>query len=152
MEELSKRIVELQERHVKVVEEFETRLAEAIRKCEVIEEKHYELLKEKEEQGNTINSLRGEIHSFMNEKSLQIEHSTIAEEERSALVDIAKRIDVLEKPKPSEVINGNQNIRNVDEKPKVKEVNETKGAQENRKPINGGYQTRTPNKLRRKRK
>jgi len=168
--ELSKRIVELQETHVKVLQEFETFHAEAIRKCEEMTEKHSELFSEKEEQEKTINSLRGQINSLMNEKSLlsrnikeatkkfedfaerclQIEHSTIAEEERSALVDIANRIDVHEKPKQSN-LKGNQNPSDVNGKPNPSDVIETQSMQENIKP-SGGYQTKTPKKSHRKRR
>jgi hypothetical protein len=175
VEGLSKKIVELQETYVKFVQEkdeqrreFESLVAEAVKKYEVMEEKHSELFKEKEEQAKTIKSLGGEINSLMSEKSLlsgnlkeetkknedfaekclQSQHSTIAREDRSELVDIVNRTEVHEKRKPSNV-NGKPNPSNVNEKTKPNNVNEEKCVQENRKP-NGGQQRKTQNKLQRK--
>jgi chromosome segregation ATPase len=175
VEELSKKIVELQETHVNIVREkdeqrreIESLHAEAVKKYKVMEEKHSELFKEKEDQAKTINSLRGEIDSLVSEKSLlsrnlkeatkkyedfaekclQSQHSTIAQEERSELVDIVNHMDVHEKPKPSSV-NGKQNPSNVNEKPNPKDAIETQGVLENTKP-NGRNQKKRQKKLQRK--
>lgn len=77
VEELNKRIVELQETHVKLVQEkeeqkmkFESLHADIAMKYRHAEEKHLELLKENEKQGNVIESLQAENAALQSEESL----------------------------------------------------------------------------------
>jgi DNA repair exonuclease SbcCD ATPase subunit len=80
VEELSKSIVELQETHVKLVQEkeeqkmkFESLHAEVAKKYRQVEEKHLESLKENEKQENMIESLQAEIASLQSEKILLLQ-------------------------------------------------------------------------------
>lgn len=77
---MNKRIVELQETHVKLVQEkeeqkmkFESLHAEVARKYRQAEENHLESLKENEKQGNIIESLQAENAALHNEKSLLLQ-------------------------------------------------------------------------------
>ena len=87
----------------------------------MIEEKHSELFKEKEENAKIINSLRGEINSLIDEKSslsrdlkestknhedfpkkcIQTKHPTIAQGKNTKLLDTVNRMDVHKNPTPS---------------------------------------------------
>ena len=91
----------------------------------MIEEKHSELFKEKEEHAKIINSLRGEINSLIDEKSslsrdqkeatkkhedfpekcIQTKHPTMAQGKKTKLVDPVNRMDVHKNPTPS-IVNG----------------------------------------------
>lgn len=80
VEELSKRIVELQAAHIKLGQEkeeqrmaFESLHAEVAKKYRQVEEKHFELLKDNEEQGKMFKSLQGENASLVSEKTFLLQ-------------------------------------------------------------------------------
>ena len=120
---------------------------------------------EKEKQAKTINSLRGEINSLIDENSslsrdlneatkkredflekwIQTKHPTIAQGKKTELVDTVNRMDVDKNTTPS-IVNRKQNCNNVKKNPKPWDANERKGMQERRNP-NGLHQRKAQKKL-----
>ena len=130
----------------------------------MIEEKHSKLFKEKEKQAKTINSLRGEINSLIDDKSslsrdlkeatkkhedfpekcIQTKHPTIAQGKKTELVDTVNRMDVHKNPTPS-IVNGKLNRNNVKKNPKPWDANERQGMQKRRN-ANGMHQSKAQKK------